>query len=121
MFEFELFELYPLVETGQAAPCRAIQGSSISVNSTLPPPLKEIMYSKQSLYIQDEYIYEEGPPMSTEELIHDINSNTNKQQATNSNIDISPKTSPHKLTCKVAPLNITTNMSTEELKKRFNM
>ena len=34
---FELFELYPLIESRQAVPCRAIRGDSISVNSTLPP------------------------------------------------------------------------------------
>ena len=28
---------YPLIEIRQAAPCRAIRGNSISVNSTLPP------------------------------------------------------------------------------------
>mmetsp|Transcript_86110 Transcript_86110/g.168426 ORF Transcript_86110/g.168426 Transcript_86110/m.168426 type:complete len:161 (-) Transcript_86110:22-504(-) len=29
---------------------------------------QEIMYSKESLFIQDDYVYEEGPPMSTDEL-----------------------------------------------------
>ena len=29
---------YPLIEIRQAAPCRAIRGNRISVNSTLPPP-----------------------------------------------------------------------------------
>ena len=28
---------YPLIETRQTAPCRAIRGNSISVNTTLPP------------------------------------------------------------------------------------
>merc|ERR1712190_44769 len=29
---------------------------------------QEIMYSKEALFIQDNFIYEEGPPMSTAEL-----------------------------------------------------
>ena len=32
-----VFRAYPLFEIRQAAPCRAMRGSSISVNSTLPP------------------------------------------------------------------------------------
>ena len=36
--QFEPFELtYPLIETRRTAPRRAIRGSNISVNSTLPP------------------------------------------------------------------------------------
>ena len=31
------FRAYPLIEIGQAIPCRAIRGISISVSSTLPP------------------------------------------------------------------------------------
>ena len=36
-FSISAFRAYPLVETGQTAPCRAIRGNSISVSSTLPP------------------------------------------------------------------------------------
>ena len=35
--QFELFGLNPLIEIRRAAPCRAIRGNSISVNSTSPP------------------------------------------------------------------------------------
>ena len=30
------YQAYPLIETRQTAPCRAMRGSSILVNSTLP-------------------------------------------------------------------------------------
>ena len=37
----ELTFLYSsFIEIGQTAPCRAIRGDSISVNSTLPPPIQ---------------------------------------------------------------------------------
>ena len=36
-FEIRAFRAYPLVEVRQTAPCRAIRGNGISVNSTLPP------------------------------------------------------------------------------------
>ena len=39
---FRAFRAYPLVEIRQAAPCRAIRGSGISVNSTLPPLIGKI-------------------------------------------------------------------------------
>ena len=35
-FSIRAFRAYPLIEIIQAAPCRAIRGNSISVNSTLP-------------------------------------------------------------------------------------
>jgi hypothetical protein len=34
---FRAFRAHPLVEIGQAVPCRAIRGNTTSVNSTLPP------------------------------------------------------------------------------------
>ena len=39
IYRFELLELTPLVETRQTVHRRAIRAISISVNSTLPPPL----------------------------------------------------------------------------------
>ena len=36
-FSIRAFRAYPLIETKQTVPCRAIRGTSISVNSTLPP------------------------------------------------------------------------------------
>ena len=34
-----VFRAYPLIEIRQALPCRGVRGRSISVGSTLPPPL----------------------------------------------------------------------------------
>ena len=36
-FSIRAFRAYPLIETRQMVPCRAIRGNSISVNSALPP------------------------------------------------------------------------------------
>ena len=36
-FSIRAFRAYPLVETRQTVPCRAIRGDRISVSSTLPP------------------------------------------------------------------------------------
>ena len=35
-FSIRVFRVYPLIESNQTAPCRAIRGNSIPVNSTLP-------------------------------------------------------------------------------------
>ena len=37
-FPIRAFRAHPLIEIRKAAPCRAIRGNSISVNSTFPPP-----------------------------------------------------------------------------------
>ena len=42
-FSIRVFRAYPLVELRQTAPCRAIRGSSVSVNSALPSPLLTVM------------------------------------------------------------------------------
>ena len=41
-FSIRVFRAYPLIELRRTAPCRAIRGSSILVNST-PPPLKDAL------------------------------------------------------------------------------
>lgn len=39
----------------------------VEPDSSLPHE-QEIMYSREALFIQDDFVYEEGPPMSAEEL-----------------------------------------------------
>uniref|UniRef100_A0A7S2KT06 Uncharacterized protein n=1 Tax=Zooxanthella nutricula TaxID=1333877 RepID=A0A7S2KT06_9DINO len=45
----------------------AVEAVPVEPDSPMPHE-QEIMYSKESLLIQDDLTYEEGPPLSTEEL-----------------------------------------------------
>mmetsp|Transcript_20938 Transcript_20938/g.60445 ORF Transcript_20938/g.60445 Transcript_20938/m.60445 type:complete len:161 (-) Transcript_20938:109-591(-) len=45
----------------------AAEAVPVEPDSSLPHE-QEIMYSREALFIQDDFVYEEGPPLSTEEL-----------------------------------------------------
>ena len=53
-FSIQAFRVYTLVEIGQMVPCRAIRGTSISVNSTLPPLEGRLLRKAADLYLNVE-------------------------------------------------------------------